>query len=260
MNTVITEITYAVKSFPVALHFAWGDTKARYRRSLLGPFWIVLSTALGVVGLGIVWSALLNVERETMIPSLTVGLVVWQLIAGCVTESPSVFLRNASLIRNIKTPFLIFPLQMILRQLINFAHNAVVIVVVLLIFPPNADIGTVLLAIPGLLLVLLNLLWIGLLIGMIGARYRDLEPLITSIMPILFFVSPVIFRASQVPISSTVIWANPFTYFINVIREPLQGVVPQMFEYYVMAGILVAGWSVALWLLNARHSRLAFWV
>lgn len=261
MKVAFNEVKHCLDSFPVALHFAWGDTKARYRRSMLGPFWIVLSTAIGVAGLGVLWSSLLKVDKVTFIPSLTVGLVVWQLISGCITESSSIFLRNSMLIRNIRTSFLIFPVQMVLRQLINFAHNLVVIMVVLLIYPPAfANVFVPLLAVLGLFLVLANMLWIGLLIGMLGARYRDIDPLIGSVMPMLFFLSPVIYRPDHATISSSIIWMNPFTYLITIIRDPLQGMIPEAFVYYVVFGMLAGGWAIALWMLNQKRGRIAFWV
>ena len=47
MQNALTDLRYSWKSLPMALHFAWGDTKARYKRSVLGPWWIVLGTAIG---------------------------------------------------------------------------------------------------------------------------------------------------------------------------------------------------------------------
>ena len=251
-----------VESFnrlPLAFYFAWGDTKARYRRSVLGPFWLVLGTGIGVAGLGFLWSALLKVDRTSFIPSLTIGLVVWQLIAGCVTESPTVFTRNAAVIRNLKTPYLIFPVQLLLRQLINFGHNLIVVLVVLIIFPPPLSYVQ-LLIIPGFLLLIGNLLWIALMIGMLGSRFRDLEQLIGAFMPVLFFLSPVIYRPHQLGIKENIVWLNPFSYMISLIRDPIQGFAPPNFVYLVSFGMLVIGWIVSLLLLSRKHGRIAFWV
>jgi len=259
MKLALHDFYQTLRAFPTALYFAWGDTKARYRRSILGPFWIVLGTAIGVVGLGVLWSSLLKTDAKTLIPSLTVGIVIWQLITGCVTESANVFIRNSQIIRNINTSFLIFPLQMVIRQLINFLHNLVVVIVILLIFPPVWS-SIQLLSLLGLVLVLGNLLWFALLIGMLGARFRDLEQLIGAIMPMLFFLSPVIFRPDHLPIDAKIIWCNPFTYLITVIRDPLQGTVPDFSVYGVTLLMLLGGWLVALFFLNQRRSRLAFWV
>ena len=245
-------------SITVALHFAWGDTKARYRRSVLGPFWIVLSTAVGVVGLGFLWSSLLHTDKATFIPSLTVGLIVWQLLNSTITEGPQVFLRYSSLIRNISVPLILFPILSLAKNIIIFLHNCLVIVAVMLIFHlPLSPVQ--LLVIPGFLLLAANLLWISLFVGMLGARFRDLELLIGAIMPMMFFLSPVIFRPDHL-VSQALIWFNPFSYFITIIRDPLQGVVPPPFVYGVTFAMLVAGWTAATMLYKMRRTRLAFWI
>lgn len=243
----------------MAFYFAWGDTLARYRRSVLGPFWLVLGTAVGTLGLGWLWGGLLKVDYVTFIPSLTVGLVVWQLIASSIVEGSTSFVKSATLIRNVKTPYLIFPVQVLLRQLINFAHNFIVVAAVLLFFSKNLS-WIYLLFIPNLLLVIANLLWMVLLIGMLGARFRDLEQLIAAVMPLLFFLSPVIYRPDQLGIKSVFVWLNPFSHMISLLRFPLQGSFPPSFIYQVMVGMLVLGWSVSLWLLNRKYGRIAFWV
>lgn len=259
MNAALLDFIETLHKLPLAVYFAWGDTKARYRRSVLGPFWLVVGTAIGVAGLGFLWSMLLKTDRASFIPSLTVGLVIWQLIAGCVTESCSIFVRNAPIIHNLRTPYLIFPVQLLLRQLINFGHNLIVVLAVLSIFPPLLNYNQ-LLIIPGLLLLIGNLLWIIVMIGMLGARFRDMEPLIAAFMPMMFFLSPVIYRPDQLGLKDMIVWLNPFSYMISLIRDPLQGLAPPLFVYYVSIGMLVVGWLVSLWLLNRSYNRIAFWV
>jgi ABC-type polysaccharide/polyol phosphate export permease len=259
MNYAFKDILDSFHKLPMAFYFAWGDTVARYRRSILGPFWLVLGTAIGILGLGWLWGRLLKVDYDVFIPSLTIGLVVWQFIASSIVEGRTSFIRNAALIRNVKTPYLIFPVQVLLRQLINFAHNLIVVVGVLIVFS-SAVSWVTLLVIPNLVLVIMNLLWMVLLIGLLGARFRDMEQLIAAVMPILFFLSPVIYRPDQLGIKSAFVWFNPFSHMISLLRFPLQGSVPPTFVYVVMMTMAVVGWSIALWFLNRKYGRIAFWV
>lgn len=259
MNYAIKDVVDSYNKLPMAFYFAWGDTLARYRRSVLGPFWMVLGTTIGVVGLGLLWARLLNVDYAVFIPSLTIGLVVWQLISGTIVEGSTILIRNAALIRNVKTPYLIFPAQVLIRQLINFSHNSIVIVGVLLIYTPNLSWAT-LLIIPNIFLVSANLLWMVLLMSMIGARFRDIEQLIAATMPILFFLSPVIYRPDQLGIKSIFVWLNPFSHMISLLRFPLQGQITPSFIYVTMGLMMIVGWTVSLWVLNRKYGRIAFWV
>lgn len=245
--------------FSMSLFFAWGDTVARYRRSVLGPLWLVLGTALGTLGLGVVWGRLLDLDLQVFVPSLVTGLVVWQLIAGSIIEASHTFTKNSRLIRNVKTPYLVFPIQVLLRQLINFFHNFFVVIVVLMIFPPTLN-WSVFLLVPNFFLVALNLLWMILVLSIFAARYRDVDQLIAAAMPILFFLSPVIYQPYQLGVKTAWVWINPFSHLISLVRYPLQGMVTPMFIYLTAAILLLIGWMFSLLLLNKKYSRIAFWV
>jgi ABC-type polysaccharide/polyol phosphate export permease len=255
----LPDLRASIRMLPVALIFAWGDTKARYRRSVLGPFWIVLGTAIGVAGLGYVWSAVLKVDRASFVPSITIGLVVWQFIGGVIGDAPTVLVRSSQTIRNIRTPYLFFCFQSILRQLVNLAHNAIVVIVVLAVYQHDWN-WRYLLVVPGLILVIVNLAWMAIIGAILGARFRDLDPLVAATMPLLFFISPVIFRQDQLPAGDWILNGNLLAHFIRAIRDPLQGLSPEWYVYAVLVAALVVGWSMALRLLNARYSQIAFWV
>jgi ABC-type polysaccharide/polyol phosphate export permease len=259
LPAAIADLRATLALLPAVFFLTWSDTKARYQRSVLGPFWLVLGTMIGVAGLGFLWSTLLHSDRATFIPSLTVGLIVWQFISGCVTEGSAVFVRSSSVIRNLKIPFFFHALQTVMRQFINFTHNIVVIVVIFIIYPPHLSYAQML-VIPGLILLVCNLLWITMLIGMLGARYRDLEYLINSIMPLLFFLSPVIYRPENLGMKSHIVWLNPFTYLIAVVRDPLQGIASSCSVYIVSVLMLLVGGVFTLWLLDRKYKRIAFWV
>ena len=253
------DILATLRGLPAVLYFSWSDTKARYKRSMLGPFWLTLGTAIGVGGLGFVWSTLFKMDKAEFIPLLTVGLILWGFIAGIITESSQVFVQNAQLIRNVQLPMFFHPLKLVLRHLINLAHNAVVIVIVFLIYPPAWHWGA-LLVIPALILTVLNLSWMSLFIGMITARYRDTETAITNFMPLLFFMSPVLFKAEQLGVASWVVWLNPFSYFISTVRDPLMGQASPWFVWPVLLSMTGIGWLVTLWLFHTRRTRIPYWI
>lgn len=242
-----------------AWYFAWGDLKTRYRRSALGPLWLVLGTGIGVVGLGYVWATLLNMDADQFVPLLTVGLVVWQLVSACLTESSNVLYRHAKVIRNLRVSFLLFPLQLLMKHFLYFLHNLIVVVAVFIVFQVPLS-WVQLMAIPGLLIVLGNMLWVITFIGIFAARYRDVEALIASIMPLLFFLSPVLYKPSNLGVKSQLAWLNPLTYLITVIRDPLQGNMPPLFVYGVSLAMLLIGSLVTWRFLISKQNRIAFWM
>lgn len=242
------------------LYMAWSDVRARYKRSVLGPLWITLGTAISVVGLGVIWSALFKMDRTVFIPMLTIGLILWQFMSACIVESASVFTRQSGAIRNLDLPLSLYPTQLVLRHIINLAHNAPLFFAVALIlglsFNANAPM-----ALCGLLLVIANLFWMSLLIAMLGARFRDFEYFIVTIMPLLMFLSPVMYRPNALPaIIGKYMWLNPFADMIEVIRYPLLGEATPVFVYGINLAMLVFGGTATILLFGAKRKRIAFWV
>jgi ABC-type polysaccharide/polyol phosphate export permease len=181
------------------------------------------------------------------------------MISGCIAESAAVFYRQAAQIKDINLPSFFLSLQLVLRQLINFGHNILVFIVVMAIYPEHVSLADFL-AIPGLILVIFNLLWLAQILGYIGARFRDLEPLIVAFLPILFFLSPVVYRASQLGPLQSIMAFNPLTYWIGLVRDPLLGVIPTPGTYILAVATTVVGWAAALWLTGSRRHRLPYWI
>jgi ABC-type polysaccharide/polyol phosphate export permease len=243
-----------------ALYLAWSDVKARYRKSVLGPLWQVLGNLVGVLGLSIVWGNLLKENIPTFVPSLAIGLIIWQLVSASISEGTTVFYKEARLIRNMPMPPWFFIVRLICRHLINFAHNLLIVIGIMIYFGTPLDVS-ILLFIPNLLLVVANLTWILFLVGFISTRFRDIEYAINSILPILFFVSPVIFRPDRLPEGmEKYLWLNPLSYFIEVMRAPLLGHIADPFIYVILLTMLAVG-SFFTYLFYQKYSkRMAFWV
>jgi len=255
----LADLAAAWKRRHLALYFAWSETVARYRRSTLGPFWLVLGTTIGVAGMGFIWSILLHQEMESFIPSITVGLVVWQFVSGVVTDSPGLFVRNSTMLVNIRLPVYLITLQAFGRHLINLGHNLLVVLAVFLVFP-HYNSWTSLAAVPGLLIVSVNLFAVMQVIGIIGARFRDLEPLILAFFPILFFLSPVIYRPGQLGPAEPVMAFNPITHYIRIIRDPLLGEIPSLGSYGIVLALTLATVAASVWVTGSRAHRLPYWM
>src|SRR5436305_11662975 len=115
------------------------DIKLRYRGSVLGPFWLTISTVVMVAAMGAIYSRLFGMELSTYLPYLTIGLIVWQFVSAVVTEGCGTFLQVESVIQQIPIPFSIHAYRGVCRNLIVLAHSFGMIPVVLLVFPQPLD-------------------------------------------------------------------------------------------------------------------------
>lgn len=238
---------------------AKNDVVRRYRRSRVGQLWLTLSMAVMIFGLGAVYSSLFGTSMADYLPHLGTGLVLWGLISSTIIESCSGFTENESIIRQIALPRFTYLLRTISRNLFVFAHNLIILPILYIVTgsPVNWHI---LLFSPGLLLVLANLAWVGYLLAILSARFRDIPQIVASIVQVAFFISPVVFKPSQLRVDHPVLILNPFASMLEVMREPLLGNLPSMTAYLILLGLLVFGWLFTLAFAGKYSQRVVYWL
>jgi ABC-type polysaccharide/polyol phosphate export permease len=255
----IADLKNTVERLPLIAYLSISDLKARYKRSVLGPLWLTLGTAVGAAGLGFLWSELFKIDPVEFVPALTSGLILWFLISSIILESSTLLSRNANIVKNIRLPISSYAAQLILRQIFTLAHTAPVFLAVAWFV--KFEINTIAwMSLPFLFLVILNLSWISLLTAILGARFRDLEHLLTSAMPLLMMLSPVFYRPNYLPFSESIIWFNPLSHLIEVVRQPLLGSMPPTFVILTNLFMLGAGCVLTAWLFNKKYHRIPFWI
>lgn len=238
---------------------ALSEIRQRYKRSALGPFWLTISMGALIGGMGPLYGRLFGQDVSSYFPFLALGFIVWQLMASLITDAGQVFIAAEQYIKQIRMPFTVHVLQMIFRNLIVFGHNFVIAIVVLAWFPPSR-IGPMLMALPGLFFILLNGVWIGLLLGLVCARYRDIPPIVSSIVQLAFFLTPVLWRKEMLGKQQWAADFNPLYHMIEVVRAPLLGEVVAGRSWLVVAGITIAGFAIALPFFARYRARIAYWV
>jgi ABC-2 type transport system permease protein/lipopolysaccharide transport system permease protein len=241
------------------LQLGWNDILQRYRRSMLGPFWLTASTAIMVVTLGFVYSKIFGIPVAEFIPFLSVGLLVWGFISTIIIEAGTLFTGSESYIKQIRLPYSLYVYRFIWSKVIIFAHNFVIYIGVLLFFWTTPGwIG--LLAIPGFALLALNGALTTLYTGMIAARFRDIPPIIASVIQIVFFVTPIMFKPEVLKGHEYIALVNPFQHLIEVVRAPLLGTAPTTLNYTVVLAVTALNLIVALVFFARFRVRISYWI
>lgn len=250
------------------LSLGWQDIKQRYRRSVLGPFWITIATGLQAAAMGILYAALLDIPLGDFLPYVTVGLIVWNLISASILEGSEVFIDNEGLIKQLPSALSVHVYRLVWRQTLFFAHNMLIYVVLLVAFSVWRDLNwTVLLAIPALVLLLLNAMWVSLVFGIFATRYRDIAPILGSTTLMLFVLTPVMWttkslqaQGGQVAERARLAEIVPTFHYLEIVRAPLLGQPVAAYHWYIVIGITVIGWAVALVAMRNYRARVPYWV
>lgn len=238
----------------------WLDIRQRYARSKLGPFWITISMGVFVGTLATVYGALFGQRLSDYLPTIAVGIVMWGLFSGIVSEGATSYISTANYMRQINTPRLIYILQAAWRNMVIFAHNFIIVLAVLLLFGVK-DWRAVLLFLPGLAIFVLNAIWMAALIGLLAARFRDLPQIVSALLQIGFYVTPILFSGKMLTAQHQwIVEWNPLAYLIDIVREPLLGKIPPMFTWELSIAMMLLGWILALTVTGRYHKRIPFWV
>jgi ABC-2 type transport system permease protein/lipopolysaccharide transport system permease protein len=237
----------------------WNDILQRYRRSLLGPFWLTASTGIMVVSLGLLYSELFKTSVADFLPYLCVGLLVWNFLSSFFTEAGMLFVGSESYIKQVKLPYFVYVLRSVCSKCIIFAHNFVIYFGILFYFDMRPGV-VALLFIPGFFVAALNGAFASLFIGMLSARFRDIPQLVNSAVQIVFFVTPIMWKPELLNGRTYIATLNPFFSLIEVVRAPLLGGIPSTKAYIAVLGITLINGLVS-WAFFVRfRSRIAFWV
>jgi ABC-type polysaccharide/polyol phosphate export permease len=239
----------------------WLDVKRRYRRTMLGPFWTSISLAVYVVSVGLLGAGLWRQNIHEYLPFLVSGMVVWMLVSTIIGESCGLLIAGQGLFRNIRFEFSIFAYALVWRNLIVFLHNLVVYVLVAIPLKPELLGWTVLLAVPGLLLVLVNGVWLALLIGMLCLRFRDVQPLVTTALQISMLITPLFWPPESLTGTGRFVFVelNPLYHLIEVVRAPLLGNIPAATSYVAVMLIAAGGWLLTYLVFERFRSRITYW-
>lgn len=235
---------------------AWFDVLSKYRKTVLGPFWITISMGVSVAVLGGVYSRILGQDLSFFVPYLAIGLVGWGFMNSVLQEAPLTFPSSRHVILNMPVAVENIVLRMVLRNFIVMLHNAIILVPVALLFDISFGAPT-LIALLGLFFWLVFVYSSAVMLGLLGARFRDVGPTVSAIMGMLFLVTPIIWKADQMQFIADL---NPFYYLLECVRGPLllQVVDPKAIQYSALIALVSS--LLAFWCLRRYRRKVVFWI
>ena len=228
----------------------------RYRRTALGPLWLLVGPSLFVVALGALFAEVGAVDVSVFLPHLAIGLVTWALINGYITGAATVFQRNRGQVLNGGIPLADIVRTEVITGLLTFGHQVFVVVGVFLYFGIMPTLYAFV-SISGLLFVVANGIWTTKVFGIIGARYRDLAEIFSALMGIFFLATPIIWMPGDGmgrSVMDVFLTYNPFFHFIELVRAPLLGNPVSPSSWIVVIAITFGGFLLAGYF-DKRYAR-----
>jgi ABC-type polysaccharide/polyol phosphate export permease len=256
----LADIRQGLEDWRIWWMLAWNDVRRRYRRSGLGQFWLTLSMALTIGGLGFVYSRLFHIDLTSYLPYITVAFVNWAIISSLIIDNCTAFSENESLLRHVFLPRSLLIFRVMARTFVVAAHNVVIIPIVFAFYRVGVNANILWLAV-GLLLVIANGFWFGFFLAIVCARFRDVPQIVTSIMQVVFFITPVMFKPGQIAHGGiSVLQWNPFASLLEVLTAPMLGMRPSDFALISCTIIAAVGFLVLIPFAGRYAPRAVYWL
>jgi len=244
------------------IYATWLELVTKYRRSKLGILWALMPPFLYAFGVGWFFGMLQGVDPIEFIPHLGIGYVVFRLVTVAISESTTACATHASFIMDGRTRLTDYVLRVVAKALFYFVL-ATPVITIALVMSGSVSLAGVMVAVPALLIVLLNIAWIGAVVAVVGARFPDVSQLVGSALMFSFLFTPIIWQASQVPLGTmrgTIARANPLFHFVEIVRAPLLEQPLERLSIVYVAVLTVLGWGVAAWVYRRYAKFVPMWV
>ena len=261
LNLAIADILEGFRDWRVWYLLGMNEIRHRYRRSTIGPLWLTISMGIQGAVMGILFVYLFQSPIERYLPFLMISLVLWYFLNTTIMEGSSTFTTASSFILQSRRPLSIYILQNFWRNFIIFAHTAVIFFIVAIIHGMYPG-WHYLIALPGILLFFLNLLWASLLAAILAVRFRDVQMIIQNAFTVLFWATPILYAPEQLGggMATEIVQLNPLYHVIEVVRAPMIENTPTITNWLVAGGMAIFGCTVTLFLYARTRARIPYWI
>ena len=203
----------------------------QYKQTILGPLWYVIQPILTVIMNMVVFGGIAKMSTDGVPQAVfyMAGNICWFYFSDCLNQSSSTFTTNQKMFGKVYFPRLVVPIAVVISNLLRFAIQAGLFVVMYIYFfwqgAPLA-VNWAILLIPVFVVMIAGLgLGFGILISSLTTKYRDLTILFTFIVQLWMYGTPIVYPLSMVeegPLR-TLILANPMTSIIEAFKYATLG-------------------------------------
>ncbi len=252
--------TMKLRSWGVSAALAKQDIFDRFARTVLGPFWIVISNAALVLGITVVFGALFQTDIKTYVVYVALGIAIWTFMSAVITQASKYLESGKALLFTFDLPWMVqIARSVFVEAIVLFIHLLVALPVILL---TQDDMGLVtLVSFLGIALILAFGFSMGLLISAYGARYSDLSYALDSVMLFLFLFTPVFWTAESLGETRRGFAEyNPLYHFLETVRGPILDQAVPWTSFAVAGGSTLLLFTVGYFIFKRRSREFALWI
>jgi lipopolysaccharide transport system permease protein len=213
--------------------FVKRDVISFYKQTILGPIWFFLQPLFSSITYMIVFSFIARVDTEGVPPILfyLCGTIFWAYFADTFKKTSTTFLDNSHIFGKVYFPRLAVPIALVITNLVRFAIQMILFLIVLVYFQYTGSIDiqwNALIVVPlCTLLLILYSFGAGIIVSSLTTKYRDLRFLFEFGIQLFMYVTPILYPLSfaqkQSESAASLLLYNPLTNIFEALRYSLFG-------------------------------------
>lgn len=237
---------------------SWMDIKLRYARSILGPFWIVLSSMVLIGGLTFVFNSLWGMDVKSVVPWIAIGVIVWGFILTVVEEGSQMLINDV--FNNLAIKPIKWCLIHVFKNLIILTHNSLVIFLALYFTDVKLTLN-VIWVLYGIVILSINALCFSIILSFLCTRYRDFILIIRNLMFLLFLITPIFWMPNLLKGNRALLadW-NIVYQLIQTIRDPLLGISLNKFNLIYTSSFTLVFIILTIFIYQKYEKKFNLWI
>ena len=237
------------------------DFKVKYKRTVLGMAWSVLSPLLTLLVMRMVFSQFFGRTMAHYTTYLFCGNLVFSFFNESTTQGMTTLMGNASIFTKVNVPKYMFLLSKNVQCLLNFGLTLCVFFVFCMLDHITFTWKFILLLVPICGLVLFNI-GLGLVLSALYVFFRDVQYLWTVFTTLLMYMSAIFYTVDSFdPVIQKVFMLNPVYVFIRYFRRiVIEGVVPDVWHHLIMLLDVIVMMGLGFWMYKKYNHKFLYYV
>lgn len=216
----VRELTALVEYRDFVWQLLARNIKVRYKRSVLGLAWSMLSPTLSLIVLSLVFTQAFRSTTPNYPVYLFPGLLLWNFFTQTTSIITAEVIGGLELLRRIYTPRAASAVATMLTGLVHLGLAIVPLLAVMAFF--GAPLTPALLQVPYIVLcTALFTLGVGLAVASVAGHFPDVADVFPIVLSTWMYFTPVIYPRTILPASLQPVWSlNPMAQFVDAFRLP----------------------------------------
>lgn len=235
------------------------EIKGRYKQSIIGYFWILLSPLLQLLVYSFVFSVIFRFPLNN-IPYpvfLLAGLLPWIYFQTSISAATLSLIDNSNLIKKVNFPHETLPYSIITSKAIDFFFASLLFLVFMLLW--NITIQTSMIFLLPLFIVQVILMTgLSLLVSTFNLFYRDIQYLVSLLLMLWMYLTPIVYPLSLVPDNYVQIYKlNPMVGIIEGYRSAIFNLEFDLGTIYLSAIFSILLFFLGYWIFKRSEKVFA---